>query len=82
MSVTVGSGDFAYRVQPGWGQLPDGWDYGDVGGVGIDAKDRVYVFMICGGHPMIVLDRDGNSSRCSWGDGVLPAPTRGAHGPG
>jgi DNA-binding beta-propeller fold protein YncE len=72
MSVTVGSGDFAYRVQPGWGQLPDGWDYGDVGGVGIDAKDRVYVFNR-GGHPMIVLDRDGNFLG-SWGEAFFKRP--------
>jgi hypothetical protein len=72
MTTTVGSGDFTYRVEPGWGQLPDGWDYGDVGGVGVDAKDRIYVFNR-GGHPMIVLDRDGKFLT-SWGEAFFKRP--------
>jgi hypothetical protein len=72
MTTTVGSGDFTYRVEPGWGQLPDGWDYGDVGGIGVDAKDRIYVFNR-GGHPMIVLDRDGNFL-ASWGEAFFKRP--------
>jgi hypothetical protein len=72
MSVTVGSGDFTYRVQPGWGRLPNGWDYGDVGGIGVDARDRVYVFNR-GGHPMIVLDRDGNFLS-TWGEDFFKRP--------
>lgn len=36
MSVTIGSGDFTDRVQPG--QPPHGWDYG---GIGVDANDRI-----------------------------------------
>jgi hypothetical protein len=72
MSVKVGQGAFTYRVEPGWGRLPDGWDYGDIGGIGIDRQDRVYVFNR-GGHPMIVLDRDGNFLR-SWGDEIFKRP--------
>src|SRR5271156_5432514 len=45
MSVTGGSGDFAYRVEPGRGKLPVGRDYG---GAGIDASDSVpAVFAAC-----------------------------------
>jgi hypothetical protein len=68
----LGSGEFRYRVEPQWGQLPDGWDFGDVGGVAVDAKDQVYVFNR-GAHPMVVFDRDGAFLR-SWGEGIFRKP--------
>src|SRR5471032_326594 len=74
MSVTLGTGRFSYRVAEGWGRLPDGWSFKEVAGIGIDAKDRVYVFNR-GEHPMIVFDRDGNFLR-AWGEGLFPR----AHG--
>jgi hypothetical protein len=74
MSAIVGSGDFTYRVVENWAKLPDGWKLGDVGGIGIDSRDQVYVFHR-GPHPLIVFDRDGNFLR-SWGDGLFPR----AHG--
>jgi outer membrane protein assembly factor BamB len=74
MSAIVGSGDFTYRVVENWAKLPDGWKLGDVGGVGVDSRDQVYVFHR-GAHPLIVFDRDGNFLR-SWGDGLFPR----AHG--
>ena len=39
-------------------QLPDGWEFKDVGAVAVDSKDQVYVFNR-GEHPMMVFDRDG-----------------------
>jgi len=69
MSVVLGEGTFRYEVAEGWGKLPTGWRYGDVGAVGIDRKDNVYVFNR-GPHPMIVYDRDGNFLR-SWGEGIF-----------
>ena len=69
MSVTVGSGDFIYRVDPEWGVLPDGWDLRDVAAVAVDRKDNVYVFNR-GQHPMIVFDRDGNFLR-AWGEDLF-----------
>src|SRR6185503_920824 len=74
MSVTVGSGDYTYRVEEQWAKLPTGWEFGDVGAVGVDRQDRVYVFNR-GEHPMCVFDRDGNFLK-SWGEGVF----RRAHG--
>jgi outer membrane protein assembly factor BamB len=74
MNAIVGSGDFTYRVIDNWAKLPDGWKLGDVGGVGIDSRDRVYVFHR-GPHPLIVFDREGNFLK-SWGDGLFPR----AHG--
>ena len=74
MSVILGSGEYRYRVEEGWGTLPDGWSFHEVGAVGMDRHDNVYVFNR-GEHPMIVFDRDGNFLR-SWGEGMFPR----AHG--
>ena len=72
MSVILGQGEYRYRVEEGWGKLPDGWSFHEVGAVGVDRNDNVYVFHR-GEHPMIVFDRDGNFLR-SWGEGMFPRP--------
>jgi hypothetical protein len=74
MSVVLGSGEHRYRVVENWAKVPDGWDLKDVAAVGVDSKDRVYVFNR-GEHPMVVFDRDGNFIK-SWGEGLFPR----AHG--
>ena len=74
MSVILGSGEYRYRVEEGWGKLPEGWSFHEVGAVGVDRNDNVYVFNR-GEHPMIVFDREGNFLR-SWGEGMFPR----AHG--
>ena len=73
-SMIVGSGDYRYRVNADWAKLPDGWSFKEVGGVGVDSHDNVYVFNR-GVHPMMVFDREGNFLR-SWGEGRYPR----AHG--
>jgi len=79
MTVILGQGEHRYRVEEGWGKLPDGWSFKEVAAVGTDRNDNVYVFNR-GEHPMIVFDRDGNFLR-SWGEdlfdrahGVFMAP--------
>jgi len=67
------------RRHPGLAQpfeepLPDGWSFKEVGAVGVDNKDNVYVFNR-GDHPVMVFDRGGNFLR-SWGEGQYPR----AHG--
>jgi hypothetical protein len=74
MSVILGEGDYRYRVEEGWGKLPDSFTFDEVGGIGVDRNDNVYVFNR-GEHPMIVFDRGGNFLR-SWGEGLFPR----AHG--
>ncbi len=74
MNNTLGAQPFRYEVDAGWGKLPEGWEYRDVAAVGVDSKDRVYVFNR-GEHPMIVFDREGNFLR-AWGEDLF---TR-AHG--
>src|SRR5207244_2766284 len=53
---------------------PPGWSFKEIGGVGVDKNDNVYVFNR-GEHPMIVFDCDGNFLR-SFGEGMFPR----AHG--
>ena len=72
--MTLGSGDYTYAAVPDWAQLPPGWRFKEIGAVGVDGHDNVYVFNR-GEHPMIVFDRDGKFLR-SWGEGVFPR----AHG--
>src|SRR2546423_11850716 len=74
VSMSVGSGDYRYEVNADWAKLPDGWSFKEVGGVGVDSNDNVYVFNR-GDHPMMVFDREGNFLR-SWGEGQYPR----AHG--
>jgi sugar lactone lactonase YvrE len=74
MAVTVGTGAYSYEVVEDWAKLPSGWSFKEIGAVGVDRHDNVYVFNR-GEHPMIVFDREGNFLR-SWGEGVFPR----AHG--
>ena len=74
MSVILGTGEYRYRVEEGWGRLPDGWSFHEVAAVGVDRNDNVYAFNR-GEHPMIVFDREGTFLR-SWGEGMFPR----AHG--
>lgn len=70
--VIVGSSVFAYEVVPDWAKLPSGWSFLEVAAVGVDARDRVYVFSR-GAHPMTVFDRDGKLLS-AWGEGLFPRP--------
>jgi DNA-binding beta-propeller fold protein YncE len=72
--VTLGTATYTYEVIENWAKLPDTWSFKEVGAVGVDANDQVYVFNR-GAHPMMVFDRDGNFLR-SWGEGIFPR----AHG--
>ena len=57
-----------------WAKLPPGWSFKEIGGVGVDRNDNVFVFNR-GEHPVIVFDREGNFLR-SFGEGMFPR----AHG--
>lgn len=72
--VALGTEAFTFEVVENWAKVPSGWSFREVGGVGVDAKDNVYVFNR-GEHPMMVFDRQGNFLR-SWGEGLFPR----AHG--
>ena len=72
--VTTGTGEYVYEPVLDWAKLPPGWRFKEIGAVGVDREDNVYVFNR-GEHPMIVFDREGNFLR-SWGEGLFPR----AHG--
>ena len=71
---TVGNGAYTYEPVENWAKLPPGWSFKEIGGVGVDRHDNVFVFNR-GEHPMIVFDCDGNFLR-SFGEGMFPR----AHG--
>jgi hypothetical protein len=73
MTVELGTGDHLFLADEGeWGDLPEGFELVDVGGVAVDRDDRVYVFNR-GAHPMVVLDRAGKLVD-SWGEGLFTRP--------
>ena len=59
----------AFTPVPDWAQLPAEVELGDVAGIAVDARDRVYLFNR-GAHPVVVLDADG-AFLTSWGHGVF-----------
>jgi NHL repeat len=65
--TTVGNGEYTYEPVENWAKLPPGWSFKEIGGVGVDRNDNVYIFNR-GEHPMIVFDREGNFLR-SFGEG-------------
>jgi DNA-binding beta-propeller fold protein YncE len=78
--VLLGSADFKYKVSgTDWGNLPEGWCYGEATSVASDSKDNIYVFNR-GHHPMIVLSQNGDFVR-SWGEGMFSNPHGIAIGP-
>ena len=68
-TLRVGYGEYVYEHVPGWGNLPDGWEWNHAVGVGVDAQDRVFVYNRSA-HPIIVLDKDGNVLD-HWGEGLF-----------
>ena len=76
----LGSGKVTYEVSgEEWGELPEGWVYGDATSVAVDSHDNVFVFNR-GGHPIIVYDNEGRFLR-SWGEDIFSTPHGIAIGP-
>ncbi|MDI6753241.1 MAG: peptidyl-alpha-hydroxyglycine alpha-amidating lyase family protein [Thermodesulfobacteriota bacterium] len=72
MNTKMGTGRFTYEAQSDWAKLPAGWSFLEVVDVGVDSKDRVYVFSR-GEHPVMVFDRHGNLLK-AWGEGLFKRP--------
>ena len=66
--------EFLFEVEENWAKLPEGYSFKEIGAVGVDKSDNVYVFNRSE-HPMMVFDRSGKFLR-SWGEGLFPR----AHG--
>jgi hypothetical protein len=71
-ALVVGHGAFRYTSIMNWGDLPEGWVLGDVAGVGVDSRGRVYAFNR-GEHPLIVFNASGEFE-ASLGEGVFRHP--------
>ena len=42
--ITIEAGDRLYDLVQGWGELPEGWRWGQVAGLAVDSQDRVHVY--------------------------------------
>ena len=70
--MTSSTGKLSFEITEGWGTLPQGIELGQVPGIAVDARDRVYV-LNRGTPPLIVLDRDGEVI-ASLGEDILEDP--------
>ena len=66
------TGTRQYELVQGWGQLPSGWVWGQVGAVATDSEDNVHVFTRTE-HPYMVFDKSGKLLD-SWGRGLFDQP--------
>ncbi len=78
MSVTE-KRTYSYEPQPDWAQLPPDLVLGDVAGIAVDGRDRVYLFNR-GDHPVVVLDQ-GGAVLATWGQGLFVNPHGASIGP-
>jgi DNA-binding beta-propeller fold protein YncE len=62
----IHAGEREYELVPNWGQLPDGWHWGQCAGVAIDSEDNVHVYTRTE-HPYMVFDKTGKFID-SWGE--------------
>ena len=62
-------GDRKYELVEGWGELPEGWTWGQTAGVGVDSEDNVHVFTRTG-HPYMIFDKSGKLVD-HWGEGIF-----------
>ena len=53
------AGDRQYDLVVGWGELPDGWRWGQVAGVATDSEDNVHVFTRTEHPYMVFMDKTG-----------------------
>ena len=55
-------GERQYELVEGWGQLPEGWRWGQCAGVACDSQDNVHVFTRTE-HPLMVFDKRRQAHR-------------------
>ena len=79
MNKNLGKGDYSYEPLPDWAHLPPEVTLGDVAGIAVDDKDRVYLFNR-GSHPVVVLSQNGDVLS-TWGHGVFANPHGASIGP-
>jgi DNA-binding beta-propeller fold protein YncE len=67
--ITIDAGERQYELVEGWGDLPPGWVWGQVGDVAVDSRDRLHAFTRTD-HPYMIFDRSGKLE-WSWGYGIF-----------
>ncbi|CAB4976713.1 MAG: hypothetical protein F2840_18485 [Actinobacteria bacterium] len=77
--IAWGKGEFSFEAVESWSRLPPGIELGDVAGIAIDARDRVYLFNR-GPDPVVVVSREGEFLN-SWGRGLFVNPHGASIGP-
>ena len=75
----LGAGNYKYKPVPNWAKLPPDLILGDVAGIAVDDRDRVYLFNR-GKHPIVVLSQSGEVIS-TWGEGVFSNPHGASIGP-
>jgi DNA-binding beta-propeller fold protein YncE len=71
--MIVGAGEFRYRVVEGWGQGPEGREFGGVvPSVAVNSQDRVFIARRSP-PAILVYDREGRYL-AAWGQDVLHSP--------
>ena len=79
MVVSLGNGHHSYEPLPNWASLPSELDLGEVAGIAVDDKDRVFLFNR-GRDPVVVLSQDGDVLS-TWGQGIFTNPHGASIGP-
>ncbi len=79
MTMILGEGHYKYEPVPDWAKLPIGLELGDVAGIAVDDKDRVYLFNR-GTTPVVVLSQSGELLS-TWGRGIFENPHGASIGP-
>src|SRR5262249_23583040 len=70
--MILGSGKYRYSPVPDSAKLPSGLSFVEVVAMGVDSRDRAFVF--CRGeHPVIIFESDGTFVG-SWGEGLFKRP--------
>ena len=75
----LGKGRDTYEPVSDWAKLPPEIVLGDVAGIAVDDKDRVYLFNR-GNDPVVVLDHTGEVLS-TWGQGMFANPHGASIGP-
>ena len=59
MNDILGKDNYSFEPIPDWANLPPEVELGDVAGIAVDEKDRVYLFNR-GNSPVVVLSSNGD----------------------
>ena len=60
-----------YQVVHGWPQLPEGFSFGQVSGIGVDSHNHVFVFHRGKQHPLMIFDGATGKLIKSMGEGMF-----------